>query len=240
MALPSPSRRFRIVFVPDPPEQRLARAFPLSFTVEGRGTAVYLPYLLPLGCGEVRVLVHGGRRVAAVVDGAYHRIEQEYQVADPDGFVLLGDELSPDSTIQFPKTLPAWLADAISKSYQNAQEGLTALLDAPRKDVPLFVDFSTEGTTEAPRNGGDAVRGHCAMRLWFHGCNDVLVQWAHEGHAPGTMLGDKVMTQALRNAGIAASATGSGRASRTGRARICQPVATAVTVWKAYFLWRPS
>ena len=209
VALPSPSRSFRIVVFPDPPERRWAGAWPVAFTVEGRGTAVYLPYLLPLGCGDVRVLVRGGHRVAAVVDAAYHRIEQEYQVADPDGFVLLGDELSPDSTIQFPKALPAWLADAISESYQNAQEGLTSLLDTSRKDVPLLVDFSNEGAGDTPRNGGDAVRGHCAMRLWFRGeawqnhredlrmrMNDVLVhelvhcyqepeiwqRWAHEGH----------------------------------------------------------
>ena len=84
------------------------------------------------------------------------------------------------------------------------------LLDTPRKDVPLLVDFSTEGAGDAPRNGGDAVCGHCAMRLWFRGeawqnqcedlpmrMNDVLVhelvhcyqepeiwqRWAHEGHA---------------------------------------------------------
>ena len=68
-------------------------------------------------------------------------------------------------TIQFPKTLPAWLADAISESHQNAQEELTVLLDTPPKDVPLLVDFSTEGAGDAPRNGGDAARGHCAMRL---------------------------------------------------------------------------
>ena len=73
VALPRPSRRFRIVVFPDPPERRWAGAWPLAFTVEGRRTAVYLPYLLPLGCGEGRVLLHGGRRVAAVVDGAYHR-----------------------------------------------------------------------------------------------------------------------------------------------------------------------
>ncbi len=84
------------------------------------------------------------------------------------------------------------------------------LLDTPPKDVPLIVDFSTEGAGDAPRNGGDAARGHCAMRLWFRGeawqnhradlrmrMNDVLVhelahcyqepelwqRWAHEGHA---------------------------------------------------------
>ena len=129
--------------------------------------------------------------------------------------VLVSDKPAPDIatstvTIQFPKTVPAWLADAISESHQNAQEELTALLDTPRKDVPLFIDFSTEGAGDASRNGGDAARGHCAMRLWFRGeawqnhradlrmrMNDVLVhelahcyqqpeiwqRWAHEGHA---------------------------------------------------------
>ena len=206
---PNASQRFRIVLSPDPPERRWAGAYPLAFIVEGRGTAVYVPYLLPEGCGEVRVSVQGGRGVAAVVDGAYHHVEQELQILDPSGFVLLGSELQPDSTIQLPKTMPAWLGEAIRESYQHAQEELTALLGRPRKDVPLLVDFSSDGG-DAPRNGGDASRGHCAMRLWFRGeaweqhravlrrrMHDVLVHelvhcyqepavwrpWAHEGQA---------------------------------------------------------
>ena len=210
VVVPNATRRFRIVVFPDRPEQRRAAEFPPAFNVEGRGTAVYLPYLLPEDCGEVRVLVQGGRGMAAVVDGAYHRVENDYQIVDPDGFVLLGHDLLPKSIIQFPKAMPAWLEEAIRESYERGQEGVTDFLGIAREDVPLFVDFSAEGAGASPQNGGDAPGDHCAIRLWFRGeawqsqrvdlgarMNDVLVhelvhcyqkpenwrRWAHEGHA---------------------------------------------------------
>ena len=210
VALPYATRGFRILLFPDRPEQTWDREYPIAFKLEGRGTAIYLPYLLPEGCVEARVLVQGGRGMAAVADGLYLQVENDYQIVDPRGFVLLGRDLNPESTIQFSEVVPEWLEEAIRESYTDGQDEVTEFLVTRRKDVPLFVDFSTEGAGDAPRNGGDASRGHCAIRLWFRGeawqhqredlrmrMNDILVHelvhcyqepelwqtWAHEGHA---------------------------------------------------------
>lgn len=210
VVLPKPAQRFRILLSAEPPERRWAGAYPLAFHVAGRGTGVFLPYLLPEACGDTTVLLQGGPNVAALIDGEYRRLERDYEVADATGFLLLGANLSPDSTLQLPTTLPAWLAAAIGDSYLVAQDRLPELLQKRRRDVPVLVDFSGQGAGSTPRNGGDATRGHCAMRLWFRGgawqdpnedlrtrMHDVLVhelvhcyqepdiwqQWAHEGHA---------------------------------------------------------
>ena len=210
VVLPEPARSFRIVLSAEPPERRWAGAYPLAFSVEGRGTGVFLPYLLPEACGDVTVILQGADHVTAVVDGEFRRVARDYEITDPDGFVLLGDNLEPGSTLQLPTALPAWLDKAIRDSYAAAQDRLPGLLGTPRNDVPLLVDFSTEGAGDTLRNGGDATRGHCAIRLWFRGqawqrhredlrtrMNDVLVhelahcyqepaiweRWAHEGHA---------------------------------------------------------
>lgn len=209
VTLPTATRNFRIVLFPDPPEQRWSREYPLAFGVEGRGTGVYLPYLLPEDCGEVSVLVQGSRGMATVVDGAYSRVDNEYQIADSSGFVLLGYDLYPEATMQLPKAMPTWLQEGIRESYESAQDGVTNFLVTQQKDVPLIADFSTEGSNR-PQNGGDAPGEHCAIRLWFRGeawqdqsedlrtrMHDVLVHelvhcyqepekwepWAHEGHA---------------------------------------------------------
>ena len=210
VVLPNASRGFRITVFPDRPDQRWAAEYPLAFNVEGRGTAVYLPYLLPQDCGEVRVLVRGGRGIAAVADGAYLPTENDYQIVDPDGFVLFGHNLFAMSVIQFPKAMPAWLEQAIRESYESGQERVTGFLETQRKDIPLLVDFSAKGAGANPQVGGDAPGGDCVIRLWFRGeawedqrvdlrsrMNDVLVhelvhcyqrpqnweRWAHEGHA---------------------------------------------------------
>ena len=210
VVLPNVARNFRMVIFPDRAAQRWAREYPLAFDVEGRGTAIYLPYLLPERRDEMRVFVQGGPGVAAVADGMYVRVEEDYQVIDPGGFVLLGRNLCPESILQFAIDTPAWLDQAIRESYLNAQGQVTDLLGTARRDVPLLVDFSVEGAGAIPQNGGDAPGHGCAIRLWFRGerwqsrgddlrarMNDVLVHelvhcyqrpehwqtWAHEGHA---------------------------------------------------------
>ena len=210
VVLPNVARNFRMVILPDRAAQRWVRQYPLAFSVEGRGTAIYLPYLLPERGDEMRVFVQGGPGVAAVADGVYLRVEDDYQIIDPSGFVLLGRNLCPESTLQFAEDTPAWLDQAIRESYLNAQSEVTDLLGAAREDVPLLVDFSVEGAGAGPQIGGDAPGHGCVIRLWFRGeawqshgddlrarMNDVLVHelvhcyqqperwqiWAHEGHA---------------------------------------------------------
>ena len=210
VVLPNVARSFGMVISPDRPAQRWAREYPLAFNVEGRGTAVYVPYLLPARRDEVRVFVQGGGGVAAVADGAYLRIENDHQIVDSSGFVLLGRNLYPESVLQFPEDIPAWLDRAIRESYEDAQRDVTDFLGTVRKNVPLLVDFSVEGARAGAQTGGDAPGDRCAIRLWFRGeawqshgedlrarMNDVLVHelvhcyqqpehwqaWAHEGHA---------------------------------------------------------
>lgn len=210
VVLPSPSNRVRMTLFADPPERRRAGAYPLAFSVEGRGVGVYLPYLLPEGCGETTIRLEGRAGVAAVVDGTHRRLEREYRVLDIGGFILLGEDLIPDSIIQTPKTLPVWLGKAIRESYLYAQKEIVETLGGHRMQVPILVDFSTVGGGEQGRNGGDAALGRNTVRLWFRGdawveeeadlrerMKDVLVhelvhchqvpeirdQWAHEGHA---------------------------------------------------------
>ena len=210
VVLPKPAQRFRILLSAEPPERRWARAYPLAFHVAGRGTGVFLPYLLPEACGDTTVLLQGGPNVAALIDGEYRPLERDYEVADVTGFLLLGANLLPDSTLQLPTTLPAWLAAAIGDSYLVAQDRLPGLLQKRRHDVPVFVDFSPQGAGSTPGYGGDVAGDHCAMRLWFRGAalqhpnedlrtgmHDTLVhelvhcyqepdtwqRWAHEGHA---------------------------------------------------------
>lgn len=213
LRLPNPRRSFSVTLFADPPERRYAGSYPPAFAVQGRGMAVYLPYLLPDDCGDAAVFVRGGAGLAIVADGAYRRVEAEqaYRIANPSGFVLLGANLRPDAMVQFPKSLPAWLDEAIRESHASAQREVPGLLGVPRKEVAVLVDFSTQGSADRPLAGGDATtRGACAMRLWFRGeawrsrredlrrrMNDVLVHelahcyqepapwtpWAHEGHA---------------------------------------------------------
>ncbi len=206
--LPNPSNRIRMMLVAEPPVRRRTGVYPLVFAVEGRGVGIYLPYLLPEGCGEIAVRIEGGAGAAAVADGAYRRLEHEYRISDVGGFVLLGDDLTPDSIVQLPKSLPPWLGRAIRDSYRKAQTELVGILGGHRIQVPVFVDFSTAGGGKRGTNGGDAARN--TIRLWFRGdawaqeeavlrerMNDVLVHelvhchqvpetwepWAHEGHA---------------------------------------------------------
>ena len=206
--LPKPSNRIHMILFAEPPERRRAGVYPLAFAVEGRGIGVYLPYLLPNGCWETTARLEGAAGVAAVVDGAFRRLEREYQISDVGGFVLLGDGLRPDSTVQIPKSLPPWLGRAIRESYRKAQTEIIGILGGHRMQVPVLVDFSTMGGGNQGANGGDAAGN--TIRLWFRGevweqekaalrerMNDVLVHelvhchqtpeiwdpWAHEGHA---------------------------------------------------------
>ena len=210
VVLPNVARSFRMVISPDRPAQRWAREYPLAFNVEGRGTGIYIPYLLPRRRDEVRVFVQGGRGLAAVADGVYIRVENDYQIVDPSGFVLLGRNLYPESTLQLSESLPAWLDQAIRESYRNAQGDVTDFLGTARKDVPLLVDFFVAGALASAQTGGDAPGDRCAIRLWLRGeawqshgddlrarMNGVLLHelvhcyqqpehwqaWAHEGHA---------------------------------------------------------
>ena len=196
---------------PDPPGHKVDRQYPTAFAVAGRGVAVYLPFLLPKVCGDMSVFVQGGPQVAAVADGNYRAVAEEYEVADTEGFVLVGRSLEPNAAAQFSKTTPAWLEEAIRDSYQRAQQGLTRVLGVSPVSAPLFVDYHREGTSSGqPRRGGDAAGGRCGVRLWFRGedweeerpdllsrTHDLLAHelahcyqppttlppWAHEGHA---------------------------------------------------------
>ncbi len=208
MHLPTPSNQIRIALRPEPPERRRAGVYPLAFAVEGRGVGVYLPYLLPKACRELAVRLKAGAGVAAVVDGAYRRMESEYQISHVGGFILLGNNLTPNSVVQTPTSLPAWLGRAIRESYRKGQTEIIDVMGGHRMQVPLLVDFSAVGGGKQSKVGGDAPGN--TIRLWFRGnvwaqeskalrerMNDVLLhelihchqvpetwqQWAHEGHA---------------------------------------------------------
>ncbi len=71
VVLSEPSQTLVVDVPPDPPGYKMDRQYPIAFAVAGRGTAVFLPYLLPQVCGDVPVSVRGGPGVAAFVDGAF-------------------------------------------------------------------------------------------------------------------------------------------------------------------------
>ncbi len=207
-----PVREASVVVSPEPPEQRYGAVYPTAFAVDGRGIAVFVPYLLPKlpkGCDGVSVVLAGGEGVHAVVDGQYVDVKEDREIADQSGFVLLGRNLEPNSAVQLPTNLPAWLEELIRESNERAHRGLVRILGVARQSAPVLVDYFVEGS-DGPRNGGDAAGERCSMRLWFRGkgweersdelgervflllahelahCyqqGETWLQWAHEGHA---------------------------------------------------------
>ena len=205
-------REVSIVVSPEPPEQLYAALYPTAFAVGGRGVAVFLPYLMPMlpeGCDGVSVILAGGEGVGAVVDGQYVDLEEDREIVDQSGFVLLGRNLEPDALVQLPTNLPAWIEELIRESNERAHRGLTRVLGAARKSAPVFVDYFVAGSEE-PRHGGDAPGESCSVRLRLRGkgweersdelgeriflllthelahCyqqEEKWLQWAHEGHA---------------------------------------------------------
>ena len=208
-----PVREVSVVVSPEPPEQRYAAQYPSAFAVDGRGIAVFVPYLkpiLPEACGAVSVVLEGGAGVSALADGDYVEVKEDHEVVDHSGFVLLGRNLEPNSALQLPTTLPSWLDELIRESNERAHRGLVRVLGTARIPAPVLVDYSVAGSAAGPRNGGDAAGKHCSMRLWFRGkgweersddfeerafrllahelahCyqpGERWLQWAHEGHA---------------------------------------------------------
>ena len=208
-----PVREVSLVVSPEPPEQRYAAQYPTAFVVDGRGIAVFVPYLkpkTPTGCGAVSVVVAGSAGVRAVLDGEYAEVEEDREVVDQGGFVLLGRNLKSNSVVQLATTLPTRLEELIRESNERAHRGLVRVLGAERRPVPVLVDYFPEGAPDGPHNGGDAAGAHCSMRLWFRGegweersddfgervfgllahelahCyqqGEHWVRWAHEGHA---------------------------------------------------------
>lgn len=207
-----PVRKVELVVSPEPPTQRYGAQYPTAFVVDGRGTAVYVRYLMPKkneACEAVSLVVQGGPDIQAVVDGSYHRVEKNRVVDDHSGFVLLGRTLKPNTAVQLPVTLPTWLEELIRESNERAHRGLARVLGVGRKPVPVLVDYSVEGAPDGARNGGDAAGEYCSMRLWFRGkeweehagleervflllahelahCyqqGEMWLAWAHEGHA---------------------------------------------------------
>ncbi len=165
---------------------------------------------LPEACDGVSVVLAGGEGVRTVVDGRYVDAEEDREVADLSGFVLLGRKLEPNSAVQLPTTLPAWLEELIRESDERAHRELARILGAVRHSVPVLVDYFVGSSADGPRNGGDAAGEHCSMRLWFRGkgweegsyelgervfhllthelahCyqqGEDCLQWADEGHA---------------------------------------------------------
>lgn len=213
MLFGEPVRAVSVAVSPEPPEQRYGALYPTAFAVDGRGIAVFVPYLLPKtveGCGAVSVVLAGAEGVRAVVDGLQVEVEQDYELTDQSGFVLLGRNLEANSSVQLPTTLPAWLEELIRESNERAHRELVRILGAARQSVPVLGDYFVEGSPDGPRHGGDAPGERCSMRLWFRGRgweerSDVLgervfgllahelahcyqqgekwLQWAHEGHA---------------------------------------------------------
>lgn len=212
MLFREPVREVSVVVSPEPPEQRYGAQYPTAFAVDGRGIAVYVPYLMPKleGCGAPSVILAGSEGFLALVDGDYVEVKEDHEIADQSGFVLLGRNLEANSAVQLPTTLPTWLDELIRESNENAHRGLVRVLGAARRPVSVLVDYFVEGSTGGPRNGGDAAGEHCSMRLWFRGkgweeqsdelgervylllahelahCyqeGETWLQWAHEGHA---------------------------------------------------------
>lgn len=207
-----PVREVSVVVSPEPPEQRYAAQYPTAFAVDGRGIAVFVPFLLPRtaeGCGAASVVLVGDEGVRAVADGVHIAVEEDREIADQSGFVLLGRNLEPNSAVQLATTLPAWLDEVIRDSDERAHRELVRILGVARKSAAVLVDYFVAGS-DAPRNGGDASGERCSMRLWFRGkgwegrsdelgervflllthelahCyqqGKIWLPWAHEGHA---------------------------------------------------------
>lgn len=210
VVLSEPSQTLVMNVPPDPPGYKMDKQYPIAFAVAGRGTGVFLPFLLPQVCGDVTASVRGGPGVAAIVDGAFRWVEEDYRITETAGFVLVGKSLDPGAVMQFARQTPAWLEEAIRDSYQRAQQGLVDVLAVTAIPAPLFVDVLVEGAAPGqPRSGGDKAGESCGVRLWFRGedwaderpdllsrTHDLLVHelahcyqpepwqpWAHEGHA---------------------------------------------------------
>lgn len=93
LIVPVPERTFRLILDARGDKSQRPAQYPLTFAVAGRGTAVFVPFLLPQLAGSdtpVSILLQGGEGVAAVADGQYRKIPSEYEMARHDGFVLLG------------------------------------------------------------------------------------------------------------------------------------------------------
>lgn len=210
VVLSEPSKTLVLNVPPDPPGYEMPGQYPMSFAVAGRGIGVYVRYLLPEICGDTSVSVRGARGVAAVVDGAFRWVGEDYRLEETAAFVLVGRSLDPGARMQFARTTPAWLEATIRDSYQRAQRGLVEVLGVAPVPAPLFVEHQVDGALPGqPRNGGDKAGRHCGVRLWFHGedwenerpdllnrTHDLIVHelahcyqpepwapWAHEGHA---------------------------------------------------------
>lgn len=224
VVLSEPSQTLVVVVPPDPPGYKMDKQYPIAFAVAGRGIGVFLHYLLPHVCGDVTVSVRGGPGVAAVVDGAFRWVEEDYRITETAGFVLVGKSLDPGAVMQFARQTPAWLEEVIRDSYQRAQQGLVDVLGVTAIPAALFVDVFVEGAEPGqPRSGGDKAGESCGVRLWFRGedwederpdllsrTHDLLVHelahcyqpepwqpWAHEGHA--RFLEKLVATGAIGN-----------------------------------------
>lgn len=208
-----PQRNFQVELGQDAVRTPPGSGYPLTFAVEHRGTSVFLPFLLlddRHGGVPVSVVIQGGEGIAAVADGQYREIPEEYEVASRDGYVIVGRNLLKGSIVQTPANLPAWLEVAVRQSHEYAQHSLTTLLGRSRESVTLLVGYPKERTHGVAWGGGDAAGQQCGVRLWLQGdgwekesaelrsmVNDVIAhevvhcyqetplwqEWAHEGHA---------------------------------------------------------